>query len=157
MLRRQYLSSEIREKEIENKRSKTMTTEIDLVEKWLNAMNEHNVDQMSSLCLEDAVGYEVADPPPAQGRDQIAKSYRELFKGFSDCKAEILNIFSSEDQVLAEVQWSGTNRADFRGTPATDRFVDIRIAYIFKIEKGKISRITEYYDGATVASQMGLS
>ncbi|MGD0916763.1 MAG: ester cyclase [Thermodesulfobacteriota bacterium] len=134
-----------------------MKTEIDLVKKWLAAMNKHNVDQMSSLCSEDAVGDEVADPPPAQGRDQIAKSYRELFKGFSDSKAEILNIFSGKGQVLAEVRWSGTNRAQFRGTPATGRFVDIRIAYVFKIEKGKIRRITEYYDGATVATQMGLS
>ncbi len=134
-----------------------MTTEIDLVKKWLDAMNGHNVDQMSSLCTVEAVGDEVADPPPAQCRDQIAKSYRELFIGFSDCKAEIVNIFSGKDQVLAEVRWSGTNQADFRGIPATGRFVDIRIAYIFKVEKGKITRITEYYDGATVATQMGLS
>jgi steroid delta-isomerase-like uncharacterized protein len=134
-----------------------MTAEIDLVKKWLDAMNDHQVDRMSSLCLEDAVGDEVADPPPGQGRDKIAESYKELFKGFSDCKAEIVNIFSGSSQVLAEVRWSGTNRADFRGTPATGRFLDIRIAYIFKIENGKISRITEYYDGATVAAQMGLS
>ena len=134
-----------------------MKTDIDLVKEWLDAMNEHNVDRMSSLCTKDAVGDEVADPPPAQGRDQIAKSYQELFKGFSDCKAEILNVFSDKNQVLAEVRWSGTNRADFRGTPATGRFVDIRIAYVFKVEKGKIASITEYYDGATVATQMGLS
>jgi len=134
-----------------------MNAEIDLVKKWLDAMNEHNVDRMSSLCSEDAVGDEVADPPPGQGREHIAKSYRELFKGFSDCRAEILTIFSDKGQVLAEVRWSGTNRADFRGAAATGRFVDIRIAYIFKIENDKICRITEYYDGATVASQMGLS
>lgn len=134
-----------------------MTTKIDLVKKWLEAMNEHHVDRMSSLCSEDAVGDEVADPPPAQGRIKIAESYKDLFKGFSDCRVKIVNIFSGTDQVLAEVRWSGTNKAEFRGAPATGRFVDIRIAYIFKIEKGKISRITEYYDGASVAAQMGLS
>jgi steroid delta-isomerase-like uncharacterized protein len=134
-----------------------MKTEIDLVKQWLDAMNKHNVKKMTALCSKDAVGDEVADPPPAQGRDQIAKSYQELFKGFSDCKVEILNIFSGQGRVLAEVRWSGTNRADFRGTPATGRFVDLRIAYIFEIENGKISKITEYYDGATVASQMGIS
>lgn len=134
-----------------------MTAEINLVKKWLEAMNEHQADRMSSLCSENAVGDEVADPPAAQGRDKIAESYRELFKGFSDCQVEILNIFSGTNQVLVEVRWSGTNQADFRGTPATGRFVDIRIAYIFMVEKGKISRITEYYDGASVAAQMGLS
>jgi steroid delta-isomerase-like uncharacterized protein len=134
-----------------------MDEAIQIARRWLEAMNAQDVERMGSLCREDAVGEEVASPPPATGRDQIAKSYRELFEGFPDCKAEILNIFSGQDQVLAEVRWSGTNRADFRGTSATGRFVDIRIAYIFRVEKGKIRRITEYYDGAAVAAQMGLS
>ncbi|HXX36385.1 MAG TPA: ester cyclase [Thermodesulfobacteriota bacterium] len=134
-----------------------MDEAIHIARKWLEAMNAQDVERMSSLCGEDAVGEEVASPPPAMGRDQIAKSYRELFEGFPDCKAEILNLFSGQDQVLAEVRWSGTNRADFRGTPATGRFVDIRIAYIFRVEKGRIRKITEYYDGAAVATQMGLS
>ena len=123
---------------------------------WLNAMTEHDVEKMSALCWEDAVGDEVAEPHPANGREQIAASYRELFSAFPDCKAEILNLFAGGNQVLAEVRWFGTNKGDFRGTPATGRFVDIRIAYIFRIEDGKIRRITEYYDGATVAQQMGL-
>jgi steroid delta-isomerase-like uncharacterized protein len=134
-----------------------MDTEIELVKKWLDGMNEHNVDRMSSLCSEDAVGDEVADPPPAQGRDKIAKSYEELFEGFPDCKAEILNIFGSQNQVLAEVRWKGTNKGAFRGAPPTKKLVDLRIAYIFKIKNRKICRITEYYDGATVTAQMGLS
>ncbi|TET88319.1 MAG: hypothetical protein E3J46_05195 [Desulfobacteraceae bacterium] len=134
-----------------------MSEAIEIAKKWLNAMNGYDVDQMSVLCWEDAVGDEVADPPPAEGRERIANSYRELFAGFPDSKTEILNIFSGQDQVLAEVRWSGTNKGDFRGTPATGKFVDIRIAYIFKIKGGKIRRITEYYDGAAVASQMGLS
>ncbi len=134
-----------------------MEKAIQTARKWIEAMNLQDVERMSSLCWEDAVGEEVASPPPAMGRDQIAKSYRELFEGFPDCKAEILNLFSGQDQVLGEVRWSGTNRANFRGTPATGRFVDIRIAYIFRVEKGKIRKITEYYDGAAVATQMGLS
>jgi len=139
------------------KGAEKMSREIELAKKWLMAMNEHNTERMSSLCWEDAVGEEVASPPPAAGRDQIAKNYRELFQGFPDCKAEILTIFSGQGQALAEVRWSGTNRGDFRGTPATGKFVDIRIAYIFKIRDGKIRQITEYYDGATVSAQMGLS
>ncbi len=123
---------------------------------WLQAMNEHDVDKMSSLCWEDAIGEEIAEPHPAENREQIARSYRELFTAFPDCTAEILNIFSGKDQVLAEVRWKGTNKGSFRGTPATGKLVDIKIAYIFKIVKGKIKRITEYYDGATVARQMGL-
>lgn len=133
-----------------------MSELIDVAMGWLKAANDHNVEKMSSLCWEDAVGDEVAEPHPAEGREAIAQSYRELFFAFPDCKAEILNAFASQDQALVEVRWFGTNRNEFRGVPATGRLVDIRIAYVFRIEGGKIRRITEYYDGATVARQMGL-
>jgi steroid delta-isomerase-like uncharacterized protein len=127
-----------------------------IARKWLQAMNEHDVGKMSSLCWEDAVGEEIAEPHIAENREQIAESYRELFVAFPDCSAEILNSFSGKGQILIEVRWKGTNKNSFRGTPATGKVVDIKIAYIFKIVEGKIKKITEYYDGATVARQMGL-
>lgn len=133
-----------------------MSKPVAVAKNWLQGMNEHNVDKMSSLCWEDAIGEEIADPPPVKGREKIASNYRELFTAFPDCKCEILNIFSGQDQVLAEVRWTGTNKGDFRGTPATEKFVDVKIAYIFKIDSEKIRKITEYYDGAILAKQMGL-
>ncbi len=129
----------------------------EVAKQWLSAMNEHDINKMSSLCLEDAEGEEIAEALVARGREQISKSYRELFAAFPDCTCDILNIFSAQDQVLAEVRWKGTNRGDFRGTPATGKAVDVKIAYIFKIINKKIKKITEYYDGATVARQLGLS
>ena len=127
-----------------------------IAKNWLLAMNEHDVNKMSALCWEDAVGEEIAEAHPNENREQIAASYHELFTAFPDCTAEILNSFAGKDQVLFEVRWKGTNKDSFRGTPATGKLMDIKIAYIFKIVKGKIKRITEYYDGATVARQMGL-
>jgi steroid delta-isomerase-like uncharacterized protein len=154
------LPGEIRKKKIDYKvglseREAEMNAEIEIVKKWLEAMDDHDADQMGSLCFEDAIGDEIANPPPTVGRDGIVQNYRELFAGFPDCQVEVLNIFAGEGQALAEVRWSGTHKAEFRGTPATGKFVDIRIAYLFRIEQGKIHRITEYYDGAAVASQMG--
>lgn len=134
-----------------------MSELIDVATSWLRAMNEYDIDKMSSLCWEDAVADEVGASAPAEGRGQIASNYRELFAAYPDCSAEILNIFSCQNQVLAEVRWMGTNKGDFRDTPATGKVVDIRIAYIFKIDNRKIRRITEYYDGATVDKQLGLS
>jgi steroid delta-isomerase-like uncharacterized protein len=133
-----------------------MIQPMETAKQWLEGMNRYDLDQMKALCWEEAVSDEVAEPEPFKGRDKIAQSYRELFAAFPDACAKILNIFAGQNQVLAEVRWSGTNKGAFRGTPATGKFVDIRIAYIFRIEGGKIRTITEYYDGATVASQMGL-
>jgi len=126
-----------------------MAEPIDIAKAWLEAMNAHDLEKMSSLYAEDVIGDEVADPP-VRDRKGLEESYRELFHGFPDCKAELLNIFSGGDQVLAEIRWTGTNTREFRGQPPTNKFTDLRIAYIFKIEGDKIKKITEYYDSASV-------
>ena len=53
-------------------------------------------------------------------------------------------------QIYGNQRRSGTNKGAFRGTPATGKFLDIRIVYIFKIDNKKVRGITEYYDGATL-------
>jgi len=131
-------------------------TNLQIAREWLQGMNEHDVEKMFRLCTEDLIGDEVAEPEPHVGRAAVKESYVDLFNGFPDCKAEILNELAGDDQVLIEIRWTGTNTGEFRGTPATGKPVDVRIAYIFKFRDGKICSITEYYDAATVVAQMGL-
>lgn len=57
--------------------------------------------------------------------------------------------------VIRQVRWWGTNSGVFRGTEPTGKKVDIRIAYFFKLKDGRIDRITEYYDLATILAQQG--
>ncbi|OGO64007.1 MAG: hypothetical protein A2029_10215 [Chloroflexi bacterium RBG_19FT_COMBO_47_9] len=129
-------------------------TNIQVARDWIQGMNEHDVDKMFRVCTEDLFGEEIAEPHPMVGRSAVADSYVDLFEGFPDCKSEIINEFSGDGQTLIEVRWTGTNTGSFRGTPPTNKPVDCRIAYIFAFQGENISRITEYYDGATVASQL---
>jgi len=112
-------------------------------------MNAHDLTRMNALYAEDAVGNEVPDPP-IRDRRGLEEGYRELFYGYPDCRAELLNMFSGGGQILAEVRWTGTNTREFRGQPPTNEHADLRIAYVFKVEGGKIKKITEYYDSASV-------
>lgn len=126
-----------------------MTEPVDIAREWLDAMNAHDLARMNALYAPDVVGDEVADPP-VRDRGGLEESYRELFHSYPDCKTEVLNIFFGDNQVLAEIRWMGTNTRAFRGQPPTNKLADLRIAYIFKIEKGKIKKIAEYYDSASV-------
>jgi steroid delta-isomerase-like uncharacterized protein len=127
-----------------------------IAEEWVSAMNAHNVERMVSLLTEDAIADEVVENKPREGRESIAGAYREVFAGYPDCKAEILNLIVDSDQAVVEVRFKGTNNGAFRGTPATDRPIDLRIAYILKVKNGRICKVTEYYDLATVLTQQGL-
>ena len=128
----------------------------ELAEQWVAAMNAHDVEGMAALLTEDVVGDEVAEAEPRRGRDSIAEGYREVFAGYPDCTAEMLNRVIGEDQVVVEVRFKGTNKGAFRGTPATNKPIDVRIAYIIKARRGKIERVTEYYDLVTLLTQQGM-
>ena len=133
-----------------------MEENLRIVEKWMDAMNQYDLEEMESFYTEDAVADEVPEPEVFAGKKKITEAYRELFHAFPDCKSTITNYFAGGDHVLFEIIWEGTHKAEFRGTPATDKVVKLRIAYLFKLREGKISRITEYYDAATILQQLDL-
>mgnify|MGYP001026922568 CR=1 FL=1 len=126
-----------------------------IAETWMYAMNRHDLKKMESLYADDAIDDEVAEPEVIVGKEKVTKAYKELFQAFPDCKATITNRVAGGDHVLLEIIWEGTNKGEFRGTPATDKRVKLRIAYIFRIRQGKIHEIREYYDAATYLKQVG--
>jgi predicted ester cyclase len=59
------------------------------------------------------------------------------------------------DVVICQVRWTATNTGVFRGLDPTGKKVDLRIAYFLTLKDGKIAKITEYYDLATLLVQQG--
>ena len=119
---------------------------ISVMESFFDAMDEHNVEKMGQFCNEDIVADEV---------DAFKQAYTELFQGYPDCTADVQESFVDGSNVICHVRWQATNSGVFRGGKPTHKKVDLRIAYFFKFEEGKIDRITEYYDVATLLVQQG--
>jgi len=119
------------------------------------AMNEHDVEKMAHYCTDDIVADEVAEPEPFLGVEAFKNSYADVFEGYPDCHAEILETFADGDTIICQVRWDATNSGIFRGAEPTGKKVDLRIAYFLSTKKGKITRITEYYDVATLLIQQG--
>lgn len=128
---------------------------IQLIEGFFRAMNEHNAEKMGGYCTEGVVADEVAEPETFVGVDNFKKAYSELFQGYPDCTAEFEQWVVDGDAVVCQVRWRATNSGVFRGSEPTGKKVDIRIAYFFTLKDGKIDRITEYYDVATIMVQQG--
>jgi steroid delta-isomerase-like uncharacterized protein len=129
---------------------------LDIAKRWIEAMNNHDAELMGSYCSEDAQHREIPEPEAFHGRTGIIKAARELFSGFPDCTSKIINAFSGDGQVVIEVLWEGTNKGEFKSTPATGKRVKIQIGYVFKLKNNRIKEISEYYDGYTVMKQMAM-
>jgi steroid delta-isomerase-like uncharacterized protein len=56
------------------------------------------------------------------------------------------------------MEWvmSGTHHGDFPGMPATGKRFSVRGAAIVELQGGKIRRLSDYWDAATVMRQVGL-
>ncbi len=128
---------------------------IEIIKAFFEAMNGHNVEKMGQFCTQNVIADEVAEPEPFVGVGAFKKSYSEVFEGYPDCVAEIQETFVDGDSVICKVRWYATNSGIFRGEQPTGKKVDLRIAYFFKLRDGKIHRITEYYDLATLLAQQG--
>ena len=126
-----------------------------IIEAFFKAMNDHDVEKMATYCTESIVSDEVAESEPFVGMGSFKKSYAEVFEGYPDCVVEVGERFVDGDNVICKVRWCATNSGPFRGSEPTGKSVDIRIAYFFKLKEGKIDRITEYYDLATLLAQQG--
>ena len=128
---------------------------IDLMEGFFKAMNEHDVEKMGLFCTEGVIADEVAEPEPFIGVDAFKQSYSDVFQGYPDCTAEVEEWFIEGAAVICQVRWRATNSGVFRGTEPTGKKVDLRIAYFFILKDGKVDKITEYYDVATLLVQQG--
>ena len=128
---------------------------IKVIDDFFRAMNEHDVEKMAQYCTESIIADEVAEPEPFVGVDNFKKSYSEVFQGYPDCIADVGEWFVDGDAVICQVRWNATNSGVFRGAEPTGKKVYIRIAYLFELKDGKIDRITEYYDVATLLVQQG--
>ena len=132
-----------------------MSEALRAVEEFFQAMNRYDLEGMARLLDEQVVAEEVAEPEPCRGVEAFKASYRELFQGYPDCRCQVLATYDAGADVICEVLWSATNSGVFRGSQPTGKEVRLRIAYFFKFQAGRIVRITEYYDLATLLVQQG--
>lgn len=92
-----------------------------------------------------------------RGREEIGRFFAEVFAAFPDFTMTVDRIVS--DERTAVVQWHATGTftgAPFLGALPTGRRVTLKGTDVMEIDAGLIRRNTIYYDGATMARQVGL-
>lgn len=100
------------------KKMKTVTVEDpkSVIERWVRAMNEHNLD-MAVSCFD----IDYRDEAPARrgesvhGQKMVRENFSKLFKGIPDLQAELLGAVVNGDTVWMEWRMKGTraNREPF--------------------------------------------
>ena len=110
-----------------------------------------------------ATDSEVIDVPSGatlhgpDGHKRLAAFFAERFP---DNRAELTNVFATEDQVVLEGTWRWTTTGPLHlptgAIPATGRPGELRFCFVYQIRNGKIVSLNSYYYMMTQLEQLGL-
>jgi steroid delta-isomerase-like uncharacterized protein len=95
-------------------------------------------------------------PQTMKGKADAKKFFKEMTTAFPDAKMTPLNTWAFGDFVVAEIQWTGTNKGAFMGMPATKKSVNMKGVDVHQYKDGKMVHGWSYSNGAEFAQQMGL-
>jgi len=143
---------------LENKSS--LVTNSIAIKESIAAFSKGDLDKSVAPYAENA---ETLDPTGKYvGRSQILASQRVWHVAFPDAKGEVTNQIAEGEQVLTEATFRGTHTGPLAGpngmtVPATNKKIEMRIAFVDWFKDGKVQRERAYYDLAGLMQQLGVS
>lgn len=136
-----------------------MSTFWDLKHRLGEAINAHDLQGVLDCYSPDAVY--VAPPGMAEGHEQIAWLYEQLFIGFPDLHlTPWFELCDWENPAVTEWTMTGTHTGPFslpdgRELAGTGRRISVRTTCSTFVENGKIKTHREYYDQLELYGQLG--
>ncbi|HET9591112.1 MAG TPA: ester cyclase [Anaerolineales bacterium] len=133
-----------------------------LDEENIAAWNAHDVDRSLAVLSDDIIWHDVGSPQPFQGKEAVRQYIQGWFSAFPDFKITVKNRVADEDQVAAEVEFTGTNSGPLElapgapPIPATGKMVNGKGTYFARFKDGKAVEVHTYPDAAGMLMQLGL-
>ena len=91
-----------------------------------------------------------------RGREEIVKSYQNLFKIFSDWDYNGEDLIVDGDRAVQVFKVQATHTSEIFGLGATNRRFEIRGALLLDFDNGKIARERRLYDFTSLLLQLGV-
>ncbi len=92
-------------------------------------------------------------------RDEYVATAKKWKAAFPDIKATVTNYYEAGDVIVAELEWTGTNREALDlhtiRMPATNKTARVRGVMIDKLKDGKLVEAHNYFDLLGLLKQIG--
>jgi steroid delta-isomerase-like uncharacterized protein len=127
-----------------------------MIERYLGAFNEQDVDALPELVTEDVLvqGLIGADGD-VNGIEEYGDWWRETLAGLPDAHIEIDDYFESGNRAAARWTFTGTQEKGLFDLPATNRAFEITGLALFRMEDGKIAEKKYRQDDLGMLRQLG--
>lgn len=131
-----------------------------LDDRGLAAWDQHDTAAFAGLLADEFTFSDVMAPEPFRSREQVQAYMEGWFTAFPDMRVKTTSRVVSEDQVAAEVEFTGTNTGPLRmgsqEVPATGKSVTGTGTYFASVKDGKYVSFRAHPDVASMMAQLGL-
>ena len=118
-----------------------------IVEKYIDAYNNFNIEDMMSCFLQTASFENVSNASGSiclQGVDEIKKLANKSKEFFISRKQEVLHWHEGKDHVVVEILYKAVLNIDFSDTLKKGNSLELKGVSIFEFKNGKISRLVDF-------------
>ena len=127
------------------------------LEMYQNVWNTFLIDGDTSTVNSDNFTEDVVvvtDQGDVVGIEAVKNHYLNFFIGFSDVEFTIVDAFGQGDKIVKYFNFKGTHTGDFFGLPASGNKLNLSGTTLVKIENGRVSREQDFFDYASLMSQL---
>jgi len=130
---------------------------VEVVRKSFAALNAHDVKGVLETLAPNYMSMDIAMPKDSD-KTASAASLKEMFTGFPDVKITPVTMWAAGDYVVVTGTFEGTNLGNLpsMGLKKTGKKVSAHFFELFKIENGLCTEDWLFYNGAAMASQLGV-
>ena len=117
--------------------------------------NRGNTGIVGEIFAPDFIEREQLPPGIPKDREGVKVLTSMLRSAFPDFKATIDDILAEGDKVVIRMTWSGTQKGEFMGVPATGKRVSFGVIDIIRITNGKVVEHWGQMDSMSLMQQLG--
>jgi len=114
-------------------------------------INARDLEGFAGQLADDFVEHEVT-PGLAPTKDGVKTFFQMQLAAFPDLRMDAEDVFASGDKAVARVRYTGTQRGEFNGMPASGKIADVQLIDIFRFDDD--GRIREHWGVIDLLSMM---
>jgi steroid delta-isomerase-like uncharacterized protein len=125
-----------------------------LLKQLIEAENSHDLERVVALLTDDVVIEDVPFRLVMKGKDGVKQGYAGFLEAAPDFKVEPKSWITNDRSFAVELIYTGTQKGDLPGLPATGKRFSVRGCSFGELENGKIRGRRDYWDSASLAKQL---
>ena len=127
-----------------------------LAAEYVGAWCDHDTDRIVDLFRDECEYDDVPLGITSRGKDEIRAFIETTHRTMSEFSLALRRLVVAQSVITLESIQSGVHTGAFSAEQPTGKRYSVRMVTVMSVDDGRIARVSDYWDLATVLRQLGL-